>query len=101
MALGPPHTSGTRAPSGASFAIASALLFGASTPAAKLLLGDLPPPQLAGLLHAGSGLGLTLIRLLMPSCAEEAALARPDAPWLGGAVLAGGVLAPVLLLRGL
>ena len=40
------------------FALSSALLFGASTPFAKLLLGALDPWMLAGLLYLGSGLGL-------------------------------------------
>jgi drug/metabolite transporter (DMT)-like permease len=40
------------------FALASALLFGASTPFAKLLLGAIDPWMLAGLLYLGSGLGL-------------------------------------------
>src|SRR6185369_15915382 len=32
---------------------------------------------------------------------REAALARPDLPWLAGAVLSGGVAGPVLLMAGL
>jgi hypothetical protein len=40
------------------FALLSAVLFGASTPAAKLLLGETGPWMLAGLLYLGSGLGL-------------------------------------------
>src|SRR4051794_41968658 len=40
---------------GVLFALASALLFGASTPFAKLLLGALDPWMLAGLLYLGSG----------------------------------------------
>jgi hypothetical protein len=44
---------------GAPLAIASAALFGASTPFAKLLLGDgISPWLLAGLLYLGSGVGL-------------------------------------------
>ncbi len=46
------------------FALLAALLFGASTPFAKLLLGDVAPVMLAGLLYLGSGVGLTLIRLI-------------------------------------
>jgi drug/metabolite transporter (DMT)-like permease len=40
------------------YALAAAALFGASTPLAKLLLGELPPLLLAGLLYLGSGVGL-------------------------------------------
>src|SRR6202158_1423595 len=39
-------------------ALIAALLFGASTPFAKLLVGDVPPILLAGLLYLGRGLGL-------------------------------------------
>ena len=67
-----PHESGRRVPAGVGFAIASALLFGLSTPFAKLLLGEIAPLLLAGLLYAGSGVGLAVIRLLPPVSADEA-----------------------------
>ena len=87
-------------------ALAAAALFGMSTPLAKLLLGELPPVALAGLLYLGSGLGLVAVRLLRRAgtgapVAREAPLTRHDLPWLLGAVAAGGVIAPVLLLWGL
>jgi drug/metabolite transporter (DMT)-like permease len=80
-------------------ALAAATLFGASTPLAKLLLETLDPWLLAGLLYLGSGLGLTLLRLVVR--AEGGRLAVADWPWLAGAVLAGGIVAPVLLMVGL
>ena len=47
---------------GAAAALASAVLFGASTPFAKLLLGEgISPWQLAGLLYLGSGVGLGVV----------------------------------------
>jgi drug/metabolite transporter (DMT)-like permease len=47
---------------GAPMALASAALFGASTPLAKLLLGGgVDPWLLAGLLYLGSGLGLGVV----------------------------------------
>jgi drug/metabolite transporter (DMT)-like permease len=88
-------------------ALAAAALFGASTPFAKVLLGELPPLGLAGLLYLGSGLGLLAVRLATHSRrsadqpATEAPLAAGDYPWLAGAVIAGGVVAPVLLMWGL
>jgi drug/metabolite transporter (DMT)-like permease len=85
-------------------ALLSAALFGASTPAAKLLLGQISPWLLAGLLYLGSGLGLGGVlawRRLMGRASAEAALVRADMPWLAGAVLAGGVIGPVLLMTGL
>jgi len=42
-------------------ALASAVLFGMSTPPAKMLVGSVPPLILAGLLYAGSGVGLALM----------------------------------------
>jgi drug/metabolite transporter (DMT)-like permease len=81
------------------YALASALLFGASTPAAKLLAGEMPAVLLAGLLYAGSGLGLAAWLLLRRT---PVVLPRgADLPWLAGAVLSGGIVGPVLLMLGL
>lgn len=79
-------------------ALAAALLFGASTPAAKTLAGELHPVLLAGILYAASGVGLGAWLLLSR---RRVALQRADLPWLAGAVLAGGVIGPVLLMTGL
>ncbi len=89
---------------GVLFALASALLFGASTPFAKLLLGGVDPWLLAGLLYLGAGMGLAGIefgRGLFGIPRPEAALARADIPWLAAAVVTGGVIGPVLLMFGL
>ncbi|MDQ3621328.1 MAG: DMT family transporter [Verrucomicrobiota bacterium] len=90
---------------GAGLALAAAVLFGASTPFSKLLLAGMPPQWLAGLLYLGSGLGLAawmLFRRRIRSAApREAALRSHDMPWLAGAIAAGGVVAPVLLVTGL
>lgn len=84
-------------------ALAAAALFGASTPLAKLLLSEVSPVVLAGLLYLGSGVGLALVRLALgfEKRPQEARLTASDWGWLAGAILAGGVLAPVLLLWGL
>jgi drug/metabolite transporter (DMT)-like permease len=90
---------------GALMALASAALFGASTPLAKLLLGDgVDPWLLAGLLYLGSGAGLSAVRLARRSFGlgqAEAPLRRADAPWLALVVLAGGMAGPLLLMVGL
>jgi drug/metabolite transporter (DMT)-like permease len=91
-------TDGLRRP-GVIASLVAALLFGAGTPLAKSLLGTVSPWLLAGLLYLGSGLGLTVYRLA--SRAPAASLPRKEIPWLAGAVLAGGILAPVLLMFGL
>src|SRR5436305_11190862 len=89
-------------PPGVGFAVLAAALFGASTPFAKLLLGEMRPLLLAGLLYLGSGLGLSLLLVLRRGQAShEAPLVRADLSWLTGAVFFGGVLGPVLLLLGL
>src|SRR5512141_2992599 len=86
-------------------ALTAALLFGASAPLAKILLGEVKPVILAALLYLGSGLGAVFLRLLRnasrPTVPVEANLQRNDMPWLAGAVLAGGILGPILLLFGL
>ncbi|PTR05804.1 MULTISPECIES: DMT family transporter [unclassified Novosphingobium] len=83
-------------------ALFSAALFGASTPFAKLLLGDgLDAWMLAGLLYLGSGLGLLAVWMLHAKKKDEACLVRADWGWMGLIVLAGGVAGPVLLMIGL
>jgi drug/metabolite transporter (DMT)-like permease len=84
---------------GVMYAIGAALLFGMGTPLAKLLLADVGPLMLAALLYLGSGLGLALVRAVRR---ERAVLPQGGQWfWLGGAVLAGGVAGPVLLMLGL
>lgn len=90
---------------GISLAILSAVLFGASTPFAKLALGGgVNPWLLASLLYLGSGTGLALVHLVRGAIghgASEARLARTDLPWLALVILSGGAIAPVLLMAGL
>jgi len=89
--------------SGIAYALLGAVLFGASTPIAKLLVGEISPLMLAGLLYAGSGLGLgawlLLRRWVVP--ATRPALAGADYKWLAGAIVSGGVIGPVLLMLAL
>jgi drug/metabolite transporter (DMT)-like permease len=84
---------------GALLALASAVLFGASTPLAKTLVGEIAPWLLAGLLYLGSGCGLAIAAVAMRG--REAPLRRADVPWLAAIVLAGGVAGPVFLMFGL
>lgn len=89
---------------GAPMALASAALFGASTPLAKLLVGHVDPWLLAGLLYLGSGIGLGIVHLgrrFLGIDQPEAPLRRGDLPWLAAVVLAGGMVGPVLLMVGL
>ncbi|MHB8167039.1 MAG: DMT family transporter [Sulfuricella sp.] len=91
---------------GVIYALLAAALFGASTPFSKTLVGQIAPVTLAGLLYLGSGIGLLIwftLRALAAGNkrATSARLTLPDLPWLGGAILAGGIAGPVLLMIGL
>jgi drug/metabolite transporter (DMT)-like permease len=86
------------------YALASAVLFGSSTPLAKMLLGEVHPVLLAALLYLGSGAGLAgwlAMRKLLHFRKRNAAIARGDWPWLAAAVASGGIVGPLLLLLGL
>jgi drug/metabolite transporter (DMT)-like permease len=78
-------------------ALAAAGLFGLSTPAAKLLLGDLSPLMLAALLYLGAAAALHSYRL----DSREAPLTRGDLPLIAGITFFGGILGPILMLYGL
>lgn len=86
-------------------ALLAAALFGASTPAAKWLLGGgMGPMSLAALLYLGCGAGLLAVRALgriLGRPSAEAPLTRRHLPWLAGSTLCGGIAAPVLLFWGL
>jgi drug/metabolite transporter (DMT)-like permease len=85
------------------YALAAALLFGLSTPAAKILVGAVDPWMLAGLFYLGSGFGLGAWRAgrALAGRRPESSLTVRDLPWLAGAIAAGGVVGPILLMIGL
>jgi drug/metabolite transporter (DMT)-like permease len=90
-------------------ALLAAVLFGASAPFSKLLLAEIQPVTLAGLLYLGCGFGAVLLRVFRSRARRssgqidqaEASLNRSDLLWVGGAILCGGILGPILLLVGL
>lgn len=89
---------------GVPLALGAAVLFGASAPLSKLLIGAVDPWLLAGVLYLGAGAGLLLVqgaRASMGLGDAEAPLRRADLPWLAAVILFGGVLGPLLLLLGL
>src|SRR6478609_9174636 len=90
---------------GIAYALTAAALFGCSTPFSKLLLGHISPILLAGLLYLGSGIGLGLWWLLrskiVSQALTEASLKKSDIPWFSGAILFGGILAPIFLMLAL
>src|SRR5262245_17635611 len=81
-------------------ALLAALFFGASAPISKLLLGDVPPVLMAAFLYLGSGTGISLVKLYqgLTSTQKEAGIKRPDVIWLTGAIVSGGILAPIILM---
>ena len=85
---------------GVPLALGSAMLFGATAPLSKLLGLSLDPWLLAGMLYAGAGLGLLAIRSIF-GARNETPLQRKDWPWLGGAIVFGGILGPIFLMFGI
>jgi drug/metabolite transporter (DMT)-like permease len=89
---------------GVPLALASALLFGASTPFAKLLVETSDPQLLAGLLYLGAGVGLAIVQATRAAVGvrnPEAPLRRADAPWMIAIIAFGGILGPLFLMLGL
>lgn len=87
-----------------SYALLSAALFGASTPLAKLLLGEISPLLLAAILYLGSGFGLLIwiaLRRALSRAYSSSSLHGSDYLWLAAAIVAGGVIAPIFLVFGL
>jgi drug/metabolite transporter (DMT)-like permease len=89
--------------SGQFLAILSAALFGVSPVLCKMLIGDMSPALLAGLLYLGSGIGLQLFLLLTgrSSIEELGRISSQNRLKLLGAVLSGGIIAPLCLTYGI
>ena len=83
-------------------AILAAALFGACTPISKLLLGYIEPIPMAAFLYLGSGVGMLLFgiarRMKHNFTEPEAKIGKEDIKWLIGAIMAGGVIAPIVLM---
>ena len=85
-------------------ALAAAVLFGLSTPLAKMLGAGTPPLLLAGLLYSGSGFGLALVLTARAATKTRINITWPrgmEVFWLLGAIVSGGAIAPYLLMFGL
>ena len=84
------------------FALLAAFFFGASAPLSKLLLNSIEPIPLAAFLYLGSGFGSMIYQQLRKqgssTYSAEAGITRDDLPWLVGAVLVGGIAAPIILM---
>lgn len=89
---------------GIAYGLASAVLFGVSTPLAKALVGSVPPVWLAALFYLGSGAGLLAVLAVRRLWRPVESLALPtgtDWRWIGLAITLGGVGGPVALMYGL
>ena len=85
------------------FAVLAAVLYALSAPVSKLLLREVPPAVLAGLLYLGAGIGMGLLRAAGSCCrlkSKAAGLSRRDLPYTVGMVVLD-IAAPLLLLAGL
>jgi drug/metabolite transporter (DMT)-like permease len=89
---------------GVPLALLSAVLFGASTPVAKLFLADLDPRIMAALLYLGAGVGLFPIFIASLTGKRQVThtpLRLSDAPSLLLVIASGGIIGPLLLMLGL
>ncbi|GAB7016695.1 DMT family transporter [Methanogenium cariaci] len=85
------------------YALLAAMLFGASAPAAKILLTEIEPVTLGALFYIGSGVGLLIYMWLERLSGGdrhtlEASLTRSDLSSVAGLILFGGILAPMVLM---
>lgn len=85
------------------FALMAAALFGVSPVLAKPVVDGLHPALIAGLLYLGSGIGLSLPVFREPkkALAGLAGLSKKHRLTLAGAIISGGVLAPLCLALGI
>ncbi|MEJ2588729.1 MAG: DMT family transporter [Deltaproteobacteria bacterium] len=81
--------------------LASAVLFGAATPASKALLAGIDAQVLAGLLYLGAACGVLPLLVGKKSFGQPWHADRRTLLLLTGAIILGGVLGPFLLLLGL
>jgi len=89
--------------SGQFLAIFSAALFGVSPVLCKLVIGDMSPALLAGLLYLGSGIGLLILLLFQGKnpLRELRNLSSKHRLVLIGSVISGGIVAPLFLAYGI
>lgn len=83
-------------------ALLAALFFGCIAPGAKLLIKDIPPQSLAGLLYFSAGLGLVFVLILKKELKQSVSMFQPsNRKWLAAAILFGGILGPAFLTYGM
>lgn len=84
-------------------AVLAAALYAVSAPVSKLLLEDVGPTMMAGLLYLGAGAGMLLLGIFRKKTGRGSAekhLTRRDLPYTAGMIVLD-IAAPVLLMLGL
>ncbi len=83
------------------FVLLSAIFYGLSVPLAKILLSNISPVSLAGLLYMGAFVGVSIFDFFNTEKKEKNIFDKTDLSWLAGVILFGGILAPIFLMLGL
>lgn len=85
------------------WAISAAALYAISSPFSKLLLVEIPPTMMAGLLYLGAGIGMFIISLIRAKTGKpkrELRITRRELPYTVSMVVLD-ILAPIFLMIGL
>ena len=85
------------------FAIFAAALYALNAPLSKLLLQNVPPTMMAGLLYLGAGIGMSfmgLIRQRTSFAGKECRLQKRDLPYTLGMIVLD-IAAPIFLMLGI
>jgi drug/metabolite transporter (DMT)-like permease len=82
-------------------ALFSAALFGINTPFSKVLVNDINPVFLAGLLYLGASIGLLPVIIIRKELPHLLNLNRSNRARLSGSIILGGIIGPILILSGL
>ena len=79
------------------YAILAAILYALSTPVSKILMTQIPPSFLAGLLYLGTGFGMLPISLVKKSGSAFRKTDKKDLPYIIGMIILD-IAAPVFLM---
>ena len=79
------------------YAILAAILYALSTPISKILMTQIPPSLLAGLLYLGAGFGMLPISLVKKSGSAFRKIDKKDLPYIIGMIILD-IAAPVFLM---
>ncbi len=86
---------------GVGWALVAAVLFGATVPLGKALLGDLPPLALAAMFYLGCGIGLAGVIVVRRLRGDRIQFAPRHGPPFVFSLMSGGIVAPIPFTSGL